>query len=137
MHSPKSVSLCTTTPEECIIAHSIQQDGGSLGLREGYLSLSGRSRPKPCPLCSLLRHLPVSCPQSCAPRPAPGTHGHHWFAVRAPGYADRCPPGGLGGCLHHCQPLGRGATQGYIAYMWGVRGRGSAQHPTPRQECKQ
>lgn len=99
--------------------HPLHSAGdGESGAQKGvltYLPLSGRNQPKSCPPCSPPRHLPVSCPQSCAPRPAPGTHGHHWFAVHGPGYAGRCPPGGLGGCLHHCQPLWRGATQGYIA----------------------
>lgn len=129
MHSHRaSHSTCPTTPEECITTHSIRQLRGAWGSERGM-----DSPPKPCPFCSLPRRLPVSCPQSCAPRPAPGTRGRRWSAAHAPGCAGKYPPGGLGGCLHHCQPLGGGNTQEYIVYMWGVGGRDSPQHPTPKR----
>lgn len=136
MHSHRaSPSICTVIPEECMINLHHSASDGSLGLREGHWLITRWQKQTQIQtlsaLCSLPRHLPVSCPQSCAPRPAPEIHGHRWSAIHAPGCAGRCPPGGLEGCLHHCQPLGWGVTQGYNTRIWGVGGRGSPQHPTP------
>lgn len=132
-------SVCTTTLRN----HPLHLAGKeSLSLESSTnISLRGKGRPKPCPLCSLRRHLPVFCLQSCAPQPAPGTHGHHWSAVHVPGCAGRCPPGGLGGCLRHCQPLSEGNnTEIYCINVGGgwlrfsmtlTPGHGPSQWPGP------